>query len=133
MTPLARGRIYWARLPGDKRRPVVVVSPEARNALASDVLVVPVSSVLREGPWHVRLGRGEGGLPRASILKCEQITTLRKDRISPDPLGPPLAERRMSAVERGVLRAIGVPVPLEPDEAERRGRDGTGAEKDGVG
>jgi mRNA-degrading endonuclease toxin of MazEF toxin-antitoxin module len=114
MTTLARGRIYWARLPGDKRRPVLVVSPEARNALASDVLVVPVSSVLRQGPWHVHLGRGEGGLPRPSVLKCEQITTLRTDRIDPEPLGSPLAEQRMSAVERGVLRAIGGPVPRDP-------------------
>jgi hypothetical protein len=65
MTTLARGRIYWAHLPGDKRRPVLVVSPEARNALASDVLVVPVSSELRHGPWHVRLDRGEGGAPAA--------------------------------------------------------------------
>ena len=113
MTPLARGRIYWARLPGDKRRPVLVVSPETRNALASDVIVAPVSSVLREGPWHVRLGKGEGGLERASVVKCEQITTLLKDRVLPEPLGPPLTQRRMSAVERGVLRAIGVPVPLK--------------------
>ena len=116
MTPLARGRFYWARLPGDKRRPVLVVSPETRNALASDVIVVPVSSVLHEGPWHVRLSKSEGGLPRASVVKCEQITTLRKDRILPEPLGPPLTPRRMSAVERGVLRAIGVPIPLEPRE-----------------
>jgi len=118
MTPLVRGRIYWARLPGDKRRPVLVVSPETRNALASDVIVIPVSSVLREGPWHVRLAKGEGGLPRASVLKCEQVTTLRKDCLLPDPLGPPLVRRRMSAVERGVLRAIGVPVPLEAAEDE---------------
>lgn len=117
MTPLARGRIYWARLPGDKRRPVLVLSPEVRNDLASDVLVVPVSSVLHEGPWHVRLARGEGGLPRASVLKCEQITTLRKDRIDPEPAGPPLADRRMAAVERCVLRAIGVPIPMDREEA----------------
>jgi hypothetical protein len=51
-------------------------------------------------------------------LKCEQITTLRKDRLLMDPLGPPITQRRMAAVERGVLRAIGVPVPLEPEENE---------------
>ena len=117
MIHLGRGRIYWARLPDDRRRPLLVVSPEARKALASDVIVVPISSVLREGPWHVRLAKGEGGLPRASVVKCEQVSTLRKDRIIPQPLGPLLSARRMAAVERGVLRAIGVPVPLElPDD-----------------
>ena len=50
-------------------------------------------------------------------MKCEQVSTLRKDRIIPQPLGPLLSARRMAAVERGVLRAIGVPVPLElPDD-----------------
>ena len=114
MAYLNRGRIYWAQLPGDKRRPVLVVSPESRNALAADVLVVPISSVLREGPWHVRLAKGEGGLPRPSVIKCEQITTLRRDRILPEALGPSLSARRMAAVERGILRAIGLPVPIEP-------------------
>jgi len=118
MAILNRGRIYWAQLPGDKRRPVLVVSPETRNALASDVLVVPISTVLREGPWHVRLAKGEGGLPRTSVIKCEQISTLRQDRILPEALGPPLSTRRIAAVERGILRAIGVPVQLEPP-AER--------------
>jgi hypothetical protein len=55
---LERGRVYWATLPGDKRRPVLVLSPEARNARANDVIVAPLSSTLREGPWHVRLRKG---------------------------------------------------------------------------
>ncbi|OGR12185.1 MAG: hypothetical protein A2341_20860 [Deltaproteobacteria bacterium RIFOXYB12_FULL_58_9] len=107
---LRRGCVYWANMPGDKRRPVLLMSPEARNERANDVIVVPLSSVLREGPWHVRLRKGEAGIAQASVVKCEQITTLRKDILVSEPLGGPISAGRMSQVERAVLRAIGVPV-----------------------
>jgi mRNA-degrading endonuclease toxin of MazEF toxin-antitoxin module len=105
---LQRGRLYWARL--DKRRPVLVLSPDYRNARASDVIVVPCSTRLRAAPTHVRLRRREGGAPQAFILKCEQITTLPADEIDPCALGSPLSAARMADVERSVLRAIGVAV-----------------------
>jgi mRNA-degrading endonuclease toxin of MazEF toxin-antitoxin module len=102
--------MYLARL--DKWRPVLIVSPNVRNELASDVIVVPCSTRLSEAPTHVRLRRGEGGLASASVLKCEQITTLHKDDVRKAPLGAPLSSARLLEVERGILRAIGVPVPL---------------------
>lgn len=107
---LERGRLYWAALPGDKRRPVLVISPAARNERATDVIVVPLSSVLREGPWHVRLRRSEGGARQASVLKCEQVTTLRSSCLDPEPLGPPLSPAQLARVERAIMRAIGIPI-----------------------
>ncbi len=107
---LRRGYVYWSSLPGDKRRPILLLSPAARNERASDVVVVPLSTVLREGFWHVRLCKGEAGVAQASIIKCEQITTLRKQLISDEPLGKALSGVKMRQVERSVLRAIGVPV-----------------------
>ena len=104
-----RGWLYWADM--DKRRPVLVLSPETRNDRASDLIVVPCSSVLRGGPWHVRLSRSEGGLAQSSVLLCEQITTLAKRRVDPEPLGGPLGERRMAEVEHAVLLAIGIVEP----------------------
>lgn len=109
---LRRGFLYVARL--DKLRPVLVVSPDVRNALASDVIVIPCTTTLSIAPTHVRLRRGEGGLSAASVLKCEQVTTLHRDDVRRDALGGPLVPKRMLEVERAVLRAIGVPVPLEP-------------------
>jgi mRNA-degrading endonuclease toxin of MazEF toxin-antitoxin module len=106
-----RGYLHYARL--DKRRPVLVISADARNAGASDVLVVPCSTVLSTAPTHVRLRRGEGGLGAASVLKCEQVTNLHKSYLDPAPLGAMLAVPRLRAVERAILRAIGVPIPLE--------------------
>lgn len=117
MTVLAghprRGHVHWVRIPDEprgKQRPALIVSPDVRNRLAGDVLVVPLSSVLREAPTHVRLRAREGGLPRASMVKCEQITTLRRDRLSARPLGGALSAERMVEVERAILRAIGVPI-----------------------
>jgi len=103
-----RGHLYWARL--DKRRPVLVLSVNARNERANDVIVVPCSTTIREAPTHVRLRRGEGGAPQACMLKCEQITTLPKGDLDVAPLGAGLESARLAEVERAVLRALGVPV-----------------------
>ena len=104
-----RGWLHWAEM--EKRRPVLILSPESRNDRASDLIVVPCSTVLRDGPWHVRLSRGEGGLARTSVLLCEQVTTLVKRRVDPEPLGAALTTARMAEVERAVLLAIGLVEP----------------------
>ncbi len=97
----------------DKRRPALVLSPDYRNQHAGDVIVIPCSTRLRPAPTHVMLRRGQGGLTESSVLKCEQITTLPKSDVQ-RPLGRALPETVLLEVERAVLRAIGVPVPLEP-------------------
>ena len=102
-----RGYLYWARI--DKRRPVLVISIDARNERANDLIVIPCSTTLRDAPTHVRLRRGEGGVPTTSVLKCEQITTLPRDDVDAHPLGLNLSPIRLAEVERAVLRAIGLP------------------------
>ena len=104
---LRRGYLYWVFL--DKRRPALLLSPDARNDNGRDVIIIPASTAMREGPWHVRLKKGEGGLPAPSVLLCEQITTVPKDALGPAPLGGVLSFARIGEVERAVLRAIGVP------------------------
>jgi mRNA-degrading endonuclease toxin of MazEF toxin-antitoxin module len=108
-----RGCLYWVTIPAEpkrKQRPALVVSVNARNRLAGDVLVVPASTTIRPAPSHVRLRKGTGGLPAESVLKCEQITTLPKELLSATALGGPLSARLLEEVERGVLRAIGIAV-----------------------
>jgi len=78
------------------------------------VIVVPATTTLREAPTHVLLRRGEGGSLTRSVLKCEQVTTLPRDDLEARALGGKLSTQRIAAVERALLRAIGVPVP-EPD------------------
>ena len=101
------------RFPGERprrQRPALIVSTDARNRLASDVLAIPVSTVRREAPTHVRLKSGQGGVPRDCVLKCEQITTLPKDLLGEHALGGELPRWVMEQVERGVLRSIGIPL-----------------------
>lgn len=108
-----RGCFYWVAIPHEpdsKRRPALVVSVNARNLLADDVLVIPASTTLRPAPTHVPLRKGTAGLPRNSMLKCEQITTLPKRLLGNSALGGPLSATVLEEVEKGVLRAIGVPV-----------------------
>jgi hypothetical protein len=47
------------------------------------------------------------------VLKCEQITTLHQDDVRRQPLGGTIPAKRLLDVERAILRAIGVPVPLD--------------------
>ena len=105
---LARGTIHFANM--DKRRPALILSPDARNEFGSDVIVVPISTRLRGGPWHVRLGRGEGGLRTASIALCEQVTTLKRNDVEPASLGGMVSPARMHEIERAVMRAIGIAI-----------------------
>jgi mRNA-degrading endonuclease toxin of MazEF toxin-antitoxin module len=88
---------------------MLVLSVDARNDRATDVIVVPCSTNLRAAPTHVRLETAEGGLPRACVLKCEQITTVKKSDVDELPIGAPLSPARLREVERAVARAIGVP------------------------
>ena len=107
-----RGFLHWAQL--DKRRPALVVSPDERNAFANDIVVVPFTRTRRLGPWHVALARGEGGLPRASVAKCELVMTLPKENLDETPIGGPLRRERMLEVERALLFALGIrPSALE--------------------
>ena len=108
-----RGHLYWVKMPAApdaKRRPALVVSVDARNRLATDVMVVPASTTLRPAVTHVRLREGQGGVPKDCVLKCEQLTTIPKDRLFEGALGGPLSSSVMASVEKGVLRSIGVAI-----------------------
>ncbi len=113
MTHFGRGVLFWAHL--DKRRPVLVVSHEARNQHANDLVVVPCSTHLRAMVWHVLLHKGEGGLPAPSVAKCEQLTTVRKNDLEPTALGPGLSAQRMREVERAIVSALGIVMPESTD------------------
>jgi len=93
----------------DKRRPAVIVSADSRNRAANDVVVVPCSTSAHRMRWHVGLRKGEGGLPEASMAKCEQVTTLNKRDVEPDELGV-LSAARMREIEGALLSALAIEV-----------------------
>jgi len=79
-----RGEIWFVELPTDPpgkgRRPVVIVSSDGRNKnlRADTVLVVPLTTTLKEVPTHVYLTPGETGLQEPSCIRAEDITVVRK-------------------------------------------------------
>jgi mRNA interferase MazF len=99
-----RGEIYWLRL--DKNRPALIISNDALNRHASDVCVVPITSV-HHGRFALRvaIGAGDGGLVRNSWAKCDQVTTLDKQIVVYPPLGR-LSSATLRRIEEGIRLAL---------------------------
>ena len=92
-------------------RPALVVSEDVRNRVCNDVIVVPTFSKGRLGPTRVPAPKGAGGLTQASVLFCEEITTIDRDFLQRGPLGPRLDANLMDAVIRAIRRALGETIP----------------------
>jgi len=107
-----RGEIYLVNLPSQPRdmkaRPALIVSMDIRNRLANDVVVVPISTTLRSSPTHVQFAKGEGGLHKLSLAKCEQITTLDKCFLVRGPFSGTIKTETMAEVEKAIQRAVGI-------------------------
>ncbi len=83
-----RGEIWWTRFPTDPpdkgRRPVIIVSPNARNShpRANTLLAIPLStSVQKLGPAHLLLRAGETGLRADSAAQADNICVLLRDHL----------------------------------------------------
>ena len=86
MTPsIHRADIWWADVPGDKRRPVLVLTRERFIARLSALLVAPVTTTVRDIPTEVGLGVSDG-MPRSCAVNFDNVFTLRRscfvDRIT---------------------------------------------------
>jgi mRNA interferase MazF len=101
-----RGEVYFLQM--DKKRPAIVVSVNGRNEYANSVIVVPVSETYRNYPFHIVLSPDESGLGYIGAAKCEQITTVSKHAFDQGRVGQ-LGRDRMREMEKGIMRAIGVP------------------------
>jgi len=107
-----RGEIYLTKIPGQpkdtKQRPALIVSLDVRNRWANDVIVVPITTILRPSPTHVELPVGEGGLDQISMAKCEQVTTLDKSLLIHGPFSEIISQIKMTEIEKGIQRSIGI-------------------------
>jgi mRNA interferase MazF len=67
------------------RRPVLVVSDDAFNTgLAGLVMIVPLTSKVAKSkhiPAHIPVDPPEGGLKAPSVILCDQLRTISKDRL----------------------------------------------------
>ncbi len=114
-----RGEIYLVNLPSRyesiptrpkdiKNRPALVVSLDIRNKLANDIIVVPLSTTLRSAPTHVLFPEGEGGLSKASMAKCEQVTTIDKSLLIRGPFAGKISSEKIKEIEKAIMIAIGI-------------------------
>ncbi len=73
-----RGEIYWA--PMDKVRPVVIVSNDTGNQHSNSVVVVPITTQIREKRYPVDVHLDDGDpLPGECRITCNSLYTLLKD------------------------------------------------------
>lgn len=75
-----RGDLWFADIPGDKRRPVVVVTRSSVLPRLTTILVAPVTTRVREIPTEVQLGPAHG-LARRCVANFDNILPLPKERL----------------------------------------------------
>jgi mRNA interferase MazF len=90
------------------RRPVLVVSDDGFNVgLAGLVMTVPLTSKTAKSqhiPAHILVDPPEGGLKTPSVLLCDQLRTISRDRLGTVAWGV-VSAATMAEVER-VLRVL---------------------------
>ena len=106
-----RGDVVWVALDPTlgsevgKTRPAVVLQNELANRSSLTVTILPLSSKLgRIYPFQVRLEAGEGGLPKASKVMCDQVRTVARERIR-GQLGS-LNRDRLQAIRQALDRHL---------------------------
>jgi mRNA interferase MazF len=120
---LQRGDIYFVTLAGSMgteqagRRPVLILSADAINALPLTVVVVPgtdSANQAKDYPSTVRVSAKETGLPMGTVFLCHQIRSLDQKRFvdaatrRPVALAGTLPPERMKEVEDAVLATLDI-------------------------
>ena len=98
-----RGEIWYADVPGDKRRPVVVLTRDSVLPRLTTILVAPVTTRVRSIPTEVPVT----GLPRACVANLDNIHVVAKQQIG--ARAGVLAARREVEVKRALGYALGWP------------------------
>lgn len=114
---IRRGEIYWVDWsPGrgseqSGRRPALVIQNDIGNQYSPTTIIAAVSTQAppKSYPFHVRITPTESGLSADSVIKCEQIITIDKDRLGERIGSIPVA--RMRDVENALHRSLGLACP----------------------
>lgn len=65
------------------KRPGLVVSVDLFNRGPAELVVlVPLTARAKGIPWHVPVEPPEGGLEQKSFIKCEDVRSVAKERLS---------------------------------------------------
>lgn len=110
-----RGEIWWTSFhtdpPEKGRRPVIIVSPDARNRheRATTVLVIPLStSIHKLGPAYLLLQSGETGLRMDCAAQADNIAVVvRANLREPGPGQRALSHTKICKLASLVKTAMG--------------------------
>jgi mRNA interferase MazF len=90
---------------------VLVVSDDAFNSgLSGLVMVLPLTSQVAKSkniPAHIRIDPPEAGLKTASVILCDQLRTVSKDRLGKAPWGS-VSDATMAKVEQALRVLLGL-------------------------
>jgi mRNA interferase MazF len=110
---IQQGDVVWVRFPAARgsapagRRPALVLQHNRFNRTQLNTAVVAaITSNPKYGalPGNVCLSKGEGGLPRASVVNVTQIGTM--DRSEIESVAGRISRRRLTEVWDGVRLVI---------------------------
>ncbi len=79
MTPPApsRGDVWFADVPADKRRPVLVLTRDPMGRILESVICAPITSKVRAVSTEVSIGP-EAGLDRDSVVNLDNMMLLHR-------------------------------------------------------
>lgn len=110
---MKRGQIYYADLSpvvGSEQggyRPVLIIQNDIGNRYAPTVIaaVITTRKTKADLPTHIWLN-AECGLPRESMVECEQIRTLDKKRLK-EFMGQ-VSDEVMKEIDKGIKISLAV-------------------------
>ena len=108
-----RGEIYyvdWSLGRGAEQagiRPALIIQNDVGNQFSSTTIVAAISTRrASDYPFQVAVTAGESGLPRDSIVKCEQIQTIDQTRLG--RLVGALEAEKVFEVDLALQRSLGL-------------------------
>jgi len=91
-----------------KSRPCIIASDDRFNRSASGlVVIVPLTSVDRGIPWHVRVAPEDGGVRQESWAMVDQVRTVSRERLVGEPWGR-TSSTVMAAIEERLRLLLGL-------------------------
>jgi mRNA interferase MazF len=75
-----RGEVWFADVPGDKKRPVLVLTRDPMGRLLHSVICAPITSNTRGISTEVRLG-SDAGLAHDSVANLDNTFLLSRSRL----------------------------------------------------
>ncbi len=80
VTRPARGEVWWGETLTHGRRPYIVLTRDEAIEKLDQVIVVPLTTTVRDLPNEVQLDQAEG-MPRACVTSIDNLSTIAKGQL----------------------------------------------------